>query len=229
MAYPSPTFEQSVAELKRQIELEREEAPFLVLRVASGEQILVGLAERERVSIGRDDGVDVSLDGDDEVSRVHAELELVGGSWVVRDDGLSTNGTFVNDERVSSRRRLVDRDLIKAGGTGILFRDPAVAERPGATVASSGEHVLPPLTETQRRVLVELCRPYGTGEQFATPATNREIGERVFLSVDAVKGHLRALFERYGLSDLPQNEKRVRLAEQALRSGAIRPSELLEE
>lgn len=226
MAFPSPTFEQSVGELKRQIELEREEAPFLVLRIPSGEQMLVGLGGRERVSIGRDEGVDVSLDGDEQVSRVHAELELVGGSWVVRDDGLSTNGTFVNDERVSSRRRLAERDLIMVGGTGILFRDPGSAERPGVTVAASGEVELPPLTDTQRRVLVELCRPYGTGDQFATPATNREIGERVFLSVDAVKGHLRMLFERYGLSEIPQNEKRVRLAEQALRSGAIRAGEL---
>ena len=75
-------------------------------------------------------------------------------------------------------------------------------------------------------MLIELCRPYGTGDQFATPATNREIGERVFLSVDAVKGHLRVLFDRYGLSALPQNEKRVRLAEQALRSGAIRIGDL---
>ena len=73
-------------------------------------------------------------------------------------------------------------------------------------------------------MLIELCRPYGTGDQFATPATRREIGERVFLSVDAVKGHLRVLFDRYGLV-LP-NEKRVRLAEQALRSGAIRIGDL---
>ena len=199
---------------------------FLVLRLPAGEQVLVPLAGRERVSIGRDAGVDVSLDGDEQVSRVHAELELVAGSWVVRDDGLSTNGTFVNDDRVGSRRRLADRDLILIGGTGVLFRDPALAERPSETVAAPSEVSAQPLTDAQRRVLVELCRPYGAGGQFATPATNREIGERVFLSVDAVKGHLRVLFDRYGLSDLPQNEKRVRLAELALRSGAIRIGDL---
>lgn len=226
MAHRNPTFEQSAAELKRQIELERDSEPFLVLRLPVGEQVLIPLAGRERVSIGRDAEVDVSLDGDDQVSRVHAELELVAGSWVVRDDGLSTNGTFVNDDRVGSRRRLADRDLILIGGTGVLFRDPALAARPSETVAAPSEVSALPLTEAQRRVLVELCRPYGAGGQFATPATNREIGERVFLSVDAVKGHLRILFERYGLSDLPQNEKRVRLAEQALRSGAIRVGDL---
>ena len=225
MAHRNPTFEQSAPELKRQIELEHDAEPFLVLRQPAGAQVLIPLAGRERVSIGRDAGVDVSLD-DEQVSRVHAELELVAGSWVVRDDGLSTNGTFVNDDRVSSRRRLVDRDLILIGGTGVLFRDPALARRPSETVAAPSEVSAQPLTAAQRKVLIELCRPYGAGDQFATPATNREIGERVFLSVDAVKGHLRILFERYGLSDLPQNEKRVRLAEQALRSGAIRIGDL---
>ena len=226
MAHRNPTFEQSATELKRQIELEREAEPFLVLRPPAGEQVLVPLAGRERVSIGRDAGVDVPLDGDEQVSRVHAELELVAGSWVVRDDGLSTNGTFVNDDRVGSRRRLADRDLILIGGTGVLFRDPALAERPSETVAAPSEVSAQPLTDAQRKVLIELCRPYAAGGQFATPATNREIGERVFLSVDAVKGHLRVLFERYGLSDLPQNEKRVRLAERALRTGSIRIGDL---
>lgn len=226
MAHSNPTFDQSAAELKRQIEQERENAPFLILRVPAGEQIVVPLGGRERVTVGREGNVDVAIEGDGQVSRVHAELELVGGSWVVRDDGLSRNGTFVNGERVTSRRRLAERDLITVGGTGILFRDPVAAGRPDATVGAPSAPATQPLTEAQRRVLVELCRPYGTGDRFATPATNREIGERVFLSVDAVKGHLRVLFDRYGLSDLPQNEKRVRLAEQALRSGAIRIGDL---
>ncbi len=226
MAHLNPTFGQSAAELKRQIEIERDRLPFLVLREQAGEQQLVSLGERERLTIGRDGDVDVSLDGDEQVSRLHAEMERIGGAWVVVDDGLSTNGTFVNDERVGSRRRLVDRDLIRIGGTGILFRDPASAPRSGQTVAASGTAAAHSLTATQRSVLVALCRPYGTGDAFATPATNREIAESVFLSVDAVKGHLRVLFERFGLADLPQNEKRARLAEQALRSGAVRTSDL---
>ena len=43
----------------------------------------------------------------------------------------------------------------------------------------------------------------------------------MFLSVDSVKGHLRALFEKFGIGDLPQNQKRVRLVELALRQGVI--------
>lgn len=222
----NPTYQQSAAELQRQIELEREGSPFLVRRSDDGVQHLHALAGLERLTVGRDESVDVSLSDDDQVSRVHAELDLIGGAWVVVDDGLSTNGTFVNDERVGSRRRLADRDVIRVGDTGLLFRDPAGAEQPAGTVAAVGTTAVQNLTETQRNVLVELCRPYGTGAQFATPATNKEIADAVFLSVDAVKGHLRVLFDRFGLADLPQNEKRARLAEQALRTGAVRSSDL---
>jgi hypothetical protein len=46
------------------------------------------------------------------------------------------------------------------------------------------------------------------------------------VSVDTVKGTLRALFEAFGVTDLPQNEKRASLALQALRTGVISPREL---
>jgi hypothetical protein len=41
----------------------------------------------------------------------------------------------------------------------------------------------------------------------------------VFLGVDAVKSHLRALYRQFGVSDLPQNQKRAQLALDAMRSG----------
>lgn len=226
MPHANPTWEQSASELKRQIELEREGGPFLVLRAEDGEQRLIPLAERSRLTIGRGEGVDVSLEGDEGVSRLHAELELVGGSWLAVDDGLSTNGTYVEGERIGGRRRLGDRDLVTIGGTGILFRDPVTSEGPEPTIAAVDTATVRTLSETQRKVLVSLCRPYATGDSFATPATNRDIAEDVYLSIDAVKGHLRVLFDRFGLADLPQNEKRARLAEQALRSGAVRISDL---
>ena len=43
----------------------------------------------------------------------------------------------------------------------------------------------------------------------------------MFLSVDAVKGHLRALFSKFGIEHLPQNEKRLRLVERALQAGLV--------
>ena len=67
------------------------------------------------------------------------------------------------------------------------------------------------LTEGQRKVLVALCRPL-KDSAYASPATNKAIADEVHLSVDAVKAHLRLIFERFGLDELPQNQKRARLA-----------------
>jgi hypothetical protein len=77
------------------------------------------------------------------------------------------------------------------------------------------------LTETQERILAALCRPLQEHGAFATPATNQEIADEVFLSVDAVKGHLRALYAKFGIESLPQNQKRARLAEIALAGSPV--------
>ncbi len=65
-----------------------------------------------------------------------------------------------------------------------------------------------------------------TASAFATPATNQQIGEELHLSVDAVKTHMRALFEKLEVGDLPQNQKRVALAERALQAGIVNRREL---
>jgi hypothetical protein len=77
------------------------------------------------------------------------------------------------------------------------------------------------LTDTQKRILAALCRPVSEGNHFATPATNQEIAEAVFLSVDAVKGHLRTLYRKFGIEDLPHNQKRARLVELAVAGGYV--------
>jgi DNA-binding NarL/FixJ family response regulator len=56
-----------------------------------------------------------------------------------------------------------------------------------------------------------------------TPATNPQIAAEVHLSVDAVKAHMRDLFVRFGLGELPQNEKRNRLVVAVLASGLLAP------
>ena len=60
-------------------------------------------------------------------------------------------------------------------------------------------------------MLVALCRPF-KDSAYAAPATNRDIAEEILSHVDAVKAQLRVLFERFGLDELPQNQKRARLA-----------------
>jgi len=216
---------ETARELKERIDVERRGAPFVVYRDETAKQIIVSLTQDSgRVAIGRSETADLTLDFDEEVSRVHAELERVGGEWALVDDGLSRNGSFVNGERVVGRRRLRDGDALRLGGTVILFRAPLEGE--SETVPAKDRLEATDITQTQRRVLVSLCRPFGSEREFAAPASNREIAEEVFLSVDAVKANLRALFERFEIGGLPQNKKRVRLAELALRSGVISSREL---
>jgi DNA-binding NarL/FixJ family response regulator len=119
---------------------------------------------------------------------------------------------------VTERRRLRDGDAIRAGSTRLLFRDPATATSAG-TVDAASHPELAPLSERQRGILAALARPFAGGGGMAVPATNREIADAVGLRVDAVKGHLRVLYARYGLDELPQQAKRVRLAERALQDG----------
>jgi hypothetical protein len=77
------------------------------------------------------------------------------------------------------------------------------------------------LTDTQLGILAALSRPLAAGNRFATPATNQEIADEVFLSVDAVKGHLRTLYRKFGIEDLPHNQKRARLVELAIEGGYV--------
>ena len=212
-------------ELKAQIEAERLGRPFLVYRDAGDEQQLLMIGEEvDSMWVGRSESADVNLAWDPEVSSLHAQLEMVGMECTLVDDGLSRNGSYVNGERVSGRRRLRDGDTMRFGRTGVIYRAPA--ESGSETVMSGDALTAAGVSPAQKRVLVALCRPFKEGSSFATPATNGQIGEELHLSVDAVKTHLRALFEKFGVEDLPQNQKRVALVERALQSGLVTEREL---
>jgi FHA domain len=214
----------SAADLKARIEAERASAPFLVFYDGEGAQRLLTL-DGQTLSIGRSRDAAICLAWDSQVSRLHAEVAPVGEHWVVSDDGLSRNGTYVNDTRITGRRRLQDRDVIRVGLTAILYRQPGAQADPSTALASSTD-VAARITPAQRRVLVALCRPFAGGATFATPATNPQIAEELFLTVAAVKTHLRALFEAFEIGELPQQEKRHRLAALAFSSGIVSERDL---
>jgi pSer/pThr/pTyr-binding forkhead associated (FHA) protein len=208
------------------IEAERAGLPFLVYRDGDGEQQIVMLADGiQRITVGRVPACEVRIQTDGEVSRLHAEFERLGDGWTVADDGLSRNGTYVNGERIAGRRLLRDGDVIRFGRTPATFRQPlAVGVTETRVAVDPLERAS--LSDAQRRVLVALCRPFKASSGYATPATNQQIAEELFLSVDAIKTHLRALFAKFGIEDLPQNQKRVRLVELAMTSGIVTIREL---
>ena len=217
----------SPAELKAQLEAESAGHPFLVYRDDHGSQRLLTLDDaRPSLTVGREAGLSVPLGWDGEVSRVHAELRLVGDHWLVEDDGLSRNGTFVNGERVSGRRRLHDGDVMRFGGTSVVFRQPLAAAAGGSTMISVAPVSRSDVSEAQRRVLIALCRPFAAAPAFTLPPGNQEIADELFLSVEAVKTHLRALYAKFGLEDVPQQHKRTRLVMLALLTGVVSRREL---
>jgi hypothetical protein len=212
-------------ELKKRIEAERRGLPFLVYRDAAGRQVLVELeASRTRFTIGRRADSDLALGWDGEVSRLHAQLESVGQEWTLVDDGLSRNGSFVNGQRVRGRQRLQDGDRLCFGATPVLYRAPTQGESKSTEIRLGGGGPVH-LSPVQRQVLIALCRPLGISA-FGLPSTNKQIADELHLSVDAVKAHLRVLFERFELQDLPQNQKRASLAATALVNGVVAPHEL---
>jgi FHA domain len=216
----------SPRELKELLTAERAGEPFLAFRDGEGHLSLHVLGREGSASmVGRRGTMDLPIPWDSEVSGLHAELRCLGGEWTILDDGLSRNGTFLNGERVSGRQRLRDGDRIRVGRTVIAY-NAAQTSSPGTTVNAGDIPALPQLTDMQRRVLIALCRPYRDGGSFAIPASNQQIASEVFLSVDAVKMHLRALFHRFELTELPQNKKRTRLVECALQFGLISPRDL---
>jgi len=222
---PPETRAVSAPEIQAVLEAESTGLPFVQWRADDGgHHVRVLGPDLWRVTVGRRSESDIALVWDAEVSRTHALLEWTGGEWVIVDDGMSTNGSFVNGNRVIGRQRLHDRDRLCFGETIVVYREMREVEHSESTARALQGVATVPLTPTQRKVLIALCRPV-LESRLSSPATNKQIADEVFLSVDAVKAHLRALFERFSLDDLPQNEKRARLAKQALADGVLSPHE----
>lgn len=222
MAFPPHSL--APVQLGRLLAAERAGAPFVAYKDAGDDLRVEALLEPERVTIGRGAHNGLVLDWDPEVSRTHAQLERVGGDWTLVDDGLSRNGSFVNGERLTGRRRLVDGDVVRVGKTSLLFRTPGP---PMETTHLTDRAAAARLSDAQLRVLVALCRPLVTPGGPAVPATNRQIADELHLSLDGVKTHVRALFAKLSVDDLPQYQKRTELARRAIALGLVGPRDVV--
>ncbi|WP_320669895.1 FHA domain-containing protein [Patulibacter defluvii] len=212
--------------LRAVILAEREGRPFLVAHDGDGAQRLYLLEPGdERLWIGRAASCDVVLDGDGRLSRQHAELVATGDAWAVLDDGLSRNGTWIDGQRVVGRRRLEDGDVLRLGSSTVVFRAPGGRADAERTVTALDAAAGPEVTPAQRRVLVALVRPLLDGDRDALPAGNGEIAAELVVSAEAVRSHLKALYAAFGLEDVPQAAKRLRLARAALQAAVVTPSD----
>jgi hypothetical protein len=178
--------------------------------------------EAERTTIGKATENNVALEHDPTASHLHAIIEKFPAAWCVTDLG-SSNGTWVNGERIWSSQRLRNGDEIRVGQTRLIFRDPLSA----GGAATEAEEAPPALTARERDVLVALCRPLLDRDMFTEPASTRAIAEELVITQAAVKQHLANLFDKFGVSAADAH-RRARLANDALRRGAVSLTQLRE-
>jgi len=191
-------------------------ASYLLIRSPSGQELRQ--LEADRLSVGAADSNDVVV-VDPLVSRLHAAFERLAGGWCVRDLG-STNGTFLNGARLAAERPVRTGDEIRIGHTTLVFRTDDMLGPP-----TQEARARPRVTERERDVLLELCRPLSTGDVFTEPASVREIARALSVTEGAVKQHLTALYDKFGLLD-PEDHRRARLANEALHRGAVTLADL---
>jgi pSer/pThr/pTyr-binding forkhead associated (FHA) protein len=80
------------------------------------------------VTIGRNDSNDIVLDNM-AVSGKHARIDSVSSTFILTDLD-STNGTFVNDERLTSRHGLRNNDVISIGKHELIFDRSDLEQKP---------------------------------------------------------------------------------------------------
>ena len=72
----------------------------------------------------------------------------------------------------------------------------------------------------------DLGFPLATVAEDGSARLRKQPSKGGMVSVDTVKSHLHALFELFGVGDVPQNRKRAELARRALTSGVVGPRDL---
>jgi hypothetical protein len=223
---------------------ERSGNPYLLFRDDENRQQLFVLpSESTTVSVGRRSSSDLVLDWDSLVSRLHAQFERQDEDWVLVDEGHSSNGTFVNGERLRGRRRLNDGDALRFGATEVSFHSPPRPQPPPAApppAPPAREPEPPPapspqrrsasrsvgLSTTQRRVLASLARPYKQRSPYTRPASDEEIADDLVLAVGEVRAHLKVLYAKLGIEDASDADRRYRLVERAFTDGLITERDL---
>lgn len=174
----------------------------------------------DRMTLGKAADVGIVLGGDPTISGVHAVVERYGDHWSIRDLG-SRNGTFVNGEKIWGERRLRPGDEILVGRTRLTY---SADSQPPVGLTETAQPP-PELTRREREVLVLLCQPMGSGDIFTEPATTKQIAKKLVVTEAAVKQHLASLYDKFGIHDA-EERRRVRLANEAIRRGAVSAADL---
>ena len=97
------------------------------------------------MTVGTASENDIAID-DPSVSHLHAVFERFPAGWCVTDVG-SSNGTWLNGERIWSMQRVRHDDEIRIGQTRLFFRESTGSAEP----ETESEDAPPPLTAPRAR------------------------------------------------------------------------------
>lgn len=161
--------------------------------------------ELRSIDVGRNIGNPICLAFDESVSGRHARLVYGAGVWSVEDIG-STNGTLLNGKPLAGERRLRHGAEIVFGATVMTFHDASSHALSTANQARTGRRLFP--TTTQRKVLVELARPW-FDSKISVPVTpsNPVIAERLSYQSSTVRDAISGLYKMAGLARGAGNQR----------------------
>lgn len=101
------------------------------------------ILEGDQMTIGRDSTNEIVIN-DAEISRRHSRLTFQGGKYVLEDLG-STNGTFVNGQRLAGPRVLKAGEVVSFGEQIMLVFEANTVD-PGATMISPRATAVPSIS-----------------------------------------------------------------------------------
>lgn len=187
-------------------------APQLIVKRSNGDYREI-VWNRPVITVGRDGANDIIIDHP-LASRRHARFEQTEEGFFIRDLE-STNGTFLNQERVIGVRSLHHSDQILIADTVIVFNDPAATmkgtldpallravraeirvDEPTKSVYIRGELLTPPLTVKEFQLLALLYRRQGevvSKEEIANQVWDYAIFD--YNAIDALVYRLRQRIE----------------------------------
>jgi two-component system NtrC family sensor kinase len=125
-------------------------------------------SDSDTFPVGREAGNRIQLH-DTEVSRHHAEIRWTGNEFLVCDLS-SSNGTFVNNERVE-RRELTSGDQLQIGRTVMLFTGPSDA--PSSSLGAKID-ILSADRETDKSRIIHTISQHEGSRIFSAPPDKSE-------------------------------------------------------
>jgi DNA-binding CsgD family transcriptional regulator len=164
---------------------------------------------------------EICLAEDPSISRHHLLLTSVGTTWYVENVGKSGT-TLDGQEPLLGRRALTSGDRLFVGRFMLTFLDedqPMIADETTTTPIGPGSRIA--VTYKEHEVLALLCDPViaGTGP----PLTNQQIADTLFIGLDGVRSHLKALYRKFSVPLGTGSWRRAELVRRAIDEGYTPP------